>query len=118
LSIFGYERGQVPGFPTHFNSDEKLIKNIQSKIPQIMKGQLYTGDYFKTEHTGEPCLFDMEGTALYQVAHQKNIPIVSIKVVSDVMGMENHFQSYRKFEAQKGADMLNIVFNKLFIEVE
>ncbi len=118
LSIFGYEKGQVPGFPAHFTSDDKLMKNIQSKIPQIMGSKLYTGDYFKTEHTGEPCLLDMEGAALYQVAHQKNLPIVSIKIVSDVMGMENHFQSYRKFEAQKGADMLNIVFNKLFKEVE
>ncbi len=114
LSLFGYEKGQVPGYPHQFISDQKLMGQVKHKLPQIKEGHLYTGDYFKTEHKGEPCILDMEGAALYQVAHKKHIPIISIKVVSDVMGMENHFQSYRKFESQMGAELLKNVFIKLF----
>ncbi|PKK96293.1 MAG: 5'-methylthioadenosine/adenosylhomocysteine nucleosidase, partial [Tenericutes bacterium HGW-Tenericutes-3] len=62
-------------------------------------------------------ILDMEGAALYQVAYQYKTPIVSIKVISDVMGMENHYQSYKKFEANKGAELLKDVFEKIIKEV-
>ncbi|MBN2300735.1 MAG: 5'-methylthioadenosine/S-adenosylhomocysteine nucleosidase [Acholeplasmataceae bacterium] len=118
LSLFGYEKGQVPGFPQAFVSDSYLLSQVKKKFPKIKEANLYTGDYFKTEHSSEPCVLDMEGAALYQVAYKNKIPMVSIKVVSDVMGMENHFQSYRKFEAKKGAELLNQVYNNLFNEVK
>jgi len=117
LSIFGYEKGQVPGFPAHFSSDEKLIKHVLTHYPLIKTGNLLTGDYFMTAKQERPCILDMEGAALYQVAHQYKTPIVSIKVVSDVMGMTDHYQSYKKFEAQIGAELLNSVFEKLIKEV-
>lgn len=118
LSLFGYQKGQVPGFPERFHSDEKLLKFVLEKMPQMKAGQLLTGDYFKTEHKEQSCLFDMEGAALYQVAHHFNVPCLSIKVVSDVMGMENHFQSYKKFETESGSKLLDQAFSKLFGEVK
>lgn len=117
LSLFGYHKGQVPGYPEKFVSDIKLINKVKSVIPNIKSGHLYTGDYFMTHEREDACVIDMEGAALYQVAYQKHIPIVSVKVISDVMGMDNHYDSYKKFESSHGAHMLYELFIKLFKEV-
>lgn len=117
LSLFGYEKGQVPGYPKKFTSNIQLVKNIKNILPKIKTGHLLTGDYFMTKHQEEACILDMEGAALYQVAFKKEIPIVSVKVVSDVMGMDNHYESYKKFESNMGAHILNDLFIKLFKEV-
>lgn len=117
LSLFGYEKGQVPGYPKKFTSDTHLVQKVQNVLPEIKIGHLLTGDYFMTHQKDDSCILDMEGAALYQVAYQKQIPMVSIKVISDVMGMDNHFDSYKKFESNNGAQMLNELFVKLFQEV-
>jgi len=117
LTLFGYEKGQVPGYPPFFESDRKLVDQITKVIPDIKTCRLFTGDYFMTHEQENPCILDMEGAALYQVAYLKKIPIVSIKVISDVMGMNDHYQSYKKFESNVGAEILNQVFDKLFKEV-
>ena len=117
LSLFGYEKGQVPGFPVYFSSSDQLIKQVVNVYPSIKTGNLLTGDYFMTNKQEKPCILDMEGAALYHVAYQNQTPIVSIKVVSDVMGMSDHFKSYKKFEAQLGAELLDDIFKKLIKEV-
>lgn len=117
LSFFGYQKGQVPGYPERFTSDKALMNKVKNIIPNIKSGHLYTGDYFMTNERQDACIIDMEGAALYQVAYQKHIPIVSVKVISDVMGMDNHYDSYKKFESNHGAQMLNDLFIKLFEEV-
>lgn len=117
LSLFGYQKGQVPGYPEIFPSNPQLLKKVKKVIPDIKNGHLYTGDYFMTNERKDACIIDMEGAALYQVAYHHHIPIVSVKVVSDVMGMENHYDSYKKFESRHGAHMLNELFLKLFKEV-
>ncbi|MBU1094617.1 MAG: 5'-methylthioadenosine/S-adenosylhomocysteine nucleosidase [Firmicutes bacterium] len=117
LTLFGYEKGQVPGYPSFFESDQKLVDQIKKVVPDIKTGRLFTGDYFMTDEQENPCILDMEGAALYQVAYLKKIPIVSVKVISDVMGMNDHYQSYKKFESNVGAEILNQVFYKLFKEV-
>lgn len=117
LSLFGYEKGQVPGYPEKFISDAQLVQKVKNILPKAKTGHLFTGDYFMTHQQKEPCILDMEGAALYQVAYKKQIPIVSIKIISDIMGMDNHFDSYKKFESNDGAHMLNDLFIKLFQEV-
>jgi nucleoside phosphorylase len=57
----------------------------------------------------------MEGAALYQVAHAQNIPIVSIKVISDIIG-QGDTQAYNTFDADKGAKLLEEVYLKLLME--
>ena len=106
LTLFGYKKGQVPGFPDVFLSSTKLIEDAKQKIHNLKTGQLFTGDYFMTEEKEESFVVDMEGAALYHVAFEKNIPILSIKVVSDVLGMDDHFDSYKKFESEVGAKTL------------
>lgn len=113
LTMFGYEMGQVPGMPARFQSDINLKHMISSRIQEAHKGRLLTGDVFMTEKKTERFLVDMEGAALYHVAHIYGIPIISVKVVSDVIGSEKHLESYQKFEAEKGAQVLLQVYQSI-----
>ncbi len=103
LTFFGYEKGQVPHMPAAFKSDEQLIKKAQSLFPNAKLGELFTGDYFMTKHVDQPYIVDMEGASFYHVAHLKNVPIISIKIVSDIVGMDNHYEQYKSFEQEQGA---------------
>lgn len=115
LSMFGYDHGQVPGCPAYFQSDTELIEDVLKAFPNIKRGYLYTGDYFMTHHLDQQVIVDMEGAALYQVAHAQNIPIVSIKVISDIIG-QGDTSAYDKFDAELGAKKLEEVFLKLIKE--
>jgi adenosylhomocysteine nucleosidase len=116
LTFFGYEQGQVPHYPQKFKSDEKLSQMILDKIEHVKKGSLYTGDYFMTNAVDIPYIADMEGAALYQVAYNFNIPMVSVKIVSDIVGMKDHYKQYKKFESSVGASLINDIYQKLFKE--
>ncbi|MDR2822201.1 MAG: 5'-methylthioadenosine/S-adenosylhomocysteine nucleosidase [Acholeplasmatales bacterium] len=87
LSMFGYEKGQVPGYPTFFVPDESLLKLCEKKITHFKKGTLYTGDYFMNEIKNIPMIFDMEGNSISQTAYYFNIPCILIKVISDIVGI-------------------------------
>lgn len=114
LTMFGYEEGQVPGYPTYFVPDSNWMKNIKNKYSTLKEGELLTGDFFMSGHVSQNKLFDMEGASLFQVAHHYQVPIVSIKVVSDIVTMDKHIENYQKFEAEEGAKRLYDVYNCLF----
>lgn len=114
LTMFNYQHGQVPGYPAFFESDQNWMTNIKKHILNIKEGHLLTGDCFMTNKVIGHVLFDMEAAALYQVAHHFQIPIVSIKVVSDVVGMDDHVAHYKKFEAEQGSVLLKNVYSILF----
>lgn len=113
LSLFGYKKGQVPGYPEVFKSNPYLIEKVKSVFPNAKMGHLYTGDYFMTDKVEEPAVFDMEGTSLYQVAWHFKVPIISVKLISDVIGMEDHYQSYKTFEQTQGAKILHDIYKKI-----
>jgi len=113
LTFFGYEKGQVPQCPVAFESDKKLVSHIKEVFPYIKESMLFTGDYFMTEAVDIPYIVDMEGTALYQVAHHYQIPIVSVKIVSDIVGMDDHYENYKKFESNEGASLINKIYQKI-----
>ncbi|BCR36517.1 5'-methylthioadenosine/S-adenosylhomocysteine nucleosidase [Mariniplasma anaerobium] len=110
LTLFGYKKGQVPGYPEVFTSDENMFKRINKKLDYAKQGSLYTGDYFMTTPVEQPAVFDMEGASFYQVAHYFNVPMISIKLISDVIGMKDHFKHYKAFEQTSGAHLLAKVF--------
>jgi adenosylhomocysteine nucleosidase len=116
LTFFGYDKGQVPQYPQKFESNQSLMNQIKEKINDIKVGSLFTGDYFMTESAETPYIVDMEGAALYQVAYYFKKPIVSIKIVSDIVGMDDHFKQYKKFESSVGANLINDIYQKLFKE--
>ena len=104
-TIFGYDLGQVPGLPTAFKSNKDLLNKVN-----YPKTNLYTGDYFMTETLPDNYLVDMEGAALYQVAYLNNLPIIAIKVVSDVIGRTTHIEEYNDFE-QSGSKIIKKIFD-------
>ncbi|QWB95820.1 5'-methylthioadenosine/S-adenosylhomocysteine nucleosidase [Mycoplasmatota bacterium] len=116
LTFFGYEKGQVPHYPQKFISNKTIMNQIKRKIEKIKTGSLYTGDYFMTKSVDLPYIVDMEGAALYQVAYAFKIPMVSIKIVSDIVGMDDHYKQYKKFESSVGANLINEIYQKLFKE--
>lgn len=114
LTFFGYEEGQVPGCPTVFKSDKQLVSDLVQKYPDIKRATLFTGDYFMTESVDIPYVADMEGAALYQVAHHYQIPIISIKIISDIVGMDDHYEAYKKFESHEGSMLIAKIYQQLF----
>lgn len=115
LSMFGYEKGQVPGQPFPFLCDPMLLNHACEHL-HINHHQLYTGDYFMTETLGKSVVVDMEGAALYHIAQLEKKPILAIKVISDIIGMDEHLSSYQAFEAKDGAEILLKVFQKVVVE--
>jgi len=113
LSFFGYDVGEVPGYPAIFKTDPFLIEQMQSILKDAKLGTLYTGDQFMTKKLDHPSVFDMEGASLYQVAWHYKIPIVSIKVISDIIGMDKHYKKYKKFEQEEGAKLLLDIYLKV-----
>ena len=112
LQIFGYEHGQVPKMPTYYESNELLYSVLNYK-PVL----LYTGDKFLTTalETTSDYIVDMEGAAYYQVAHLFGKPMVSVKVVSDVIGSVDQVSSYKDFENKKH-QLVYEVLKKILME--
>ncbi len=115
LSLFGYAPGQVPGNPQSFHGDQKMNNMIELAIPRIKRGKLLTGDRFMKDPIDDAFLADMEGTALFQVAHHHQISMASIKIVSDIIGSTDHEDSYLAFEKHDGGKSVKDVVEALFL---
>ena len=94
---FGYLPYQIPGMPTHY---ETTLNLDTLKSFSIQKANLYTGDEFVVSNKGFEGLIDMEGCSLYQVAYLYKKPIISFKLVSDVIG-ETRYSDFILLEASK-----------------
>ncbi|MDY0210814.1 MAG: 5'-methylthioadenosine/S-adenosylhomocysteine nucleosidase [Acholeplasma sp.] len=97
LTIFGYEKGQVPQMPVYYQTDVKLLNKLSSLL-NVKHVKLYTGDSFTTSLIEENACCDMEGAAFYQVAYLFEKPIISVKVISDVIGKPSQIEAYEAFE--------------------
>jgi len=107
-TLFGYPRYQVPGMPLTYESDSQLLETCK-KISFQSIDTLYTGDQFITQKMPFEGVVDMEGAALYQVAYLYHKPIVSIKVVSDVIGKK----SYQSFDMNQGSELIAHIVKQL-----
>lgn len=107
-TLFGYPKYQVPGMPLSYESDSKLLEICKKASFQSMD-TLYTGDQFITQKMPFEGVVDMEGAALYQVAYLYHKPIVSIKVVSDVIGKK----SYQSFDMNQGSELIAHIVKQL-----
>ncbi len=113
LTAFNYEYGQIPKFPAIHFTDVRILNKLQG-FQQI---RLYTGDVFSIKPINDnPYIVDMEGASIYQVAHSFKYPVVSIKVVSDVLDSADQLKTYTKNEgelADQLLDALDIVLEVL-----
>ena len=96
--------GQVQGFPLKFPADAHLLDamkevNRQQSIDnsQLVFGLICTGDQFISDlatlqgikrNFPDGKAVDMESAAIAQVCYAKQVPFMSLRIVSDTPGME------------------------------
>jgi adenosylhomocysteine nucleosidase len=93
-TVFGYAFGQTPKEATNFVSDSTLITKL-AQIGPFQKATLASSDSFIAKMdqyetqiaplAAEIQLMDMEAFGYFQTAAKLDIPIVAIKVVSDIL---------------------------------
>ena len=98
---FDYDYGQIPGMPTYFKADERLVDQVEFVIDSMQiayrKGIIATGDMFMSdpkrvsfvkETFPDMVAMEMEAGAIAQVCYQYSIPFVIIRSLSDIAGKE------------------------------
>jgi len=104
----GNEYGQVQEFPARYHSNSHLlrsIKNIDCNL-NIYTGLICSGDKFITDKKElatikdkfpEGLAVDMESASIAQTCYAYNVPYLSLRIISDTPGVENHWQQYENF---------------------
>ena len=94
------EWGQVQGYPLKFSANEHLLEAAKSVVKdnsQLVFGLICTGDQFISElatlqgikrNFPDGKAVDMESAAIAQVCYAKQVPFMSLRIVSDTPGME------------------------------
>ncbi len=104
----GNEYGQVQEFPARYYGDKHLIQcisNIDCNL-NIYNGLICSGDKFITDKTElatikdkfpDGLAVDMESASIAQTCYVYNVPYLSLRIISDTPGVENHWQQYENF---------------------
>ena len=104
----GNELGQMQGFPPVFHSDEKLVKKALAIEcdTKIVGGLIVSGDKFLSKladleqiksHFETALAIDMESAAIAHVCYMYGIEFLSMRIISDTPGIENHYEQYYDF---------------------
>lgn len=117
--------GQVQGLPPFFEGDRSLIERIMQTENRlrIRKGLICTGDQFITNnetlkeikrHFHDALAVDMEAAAIAQVCYLHHMPMLSIRIISDVPGSQtDQIDDYNQFFAQLSEQSFSVL-KKLF----
>ena len=110
---FGYECGQVPGFPLYFETDQKYIESKLNILKEsnfsfkIWNGLIASSDTFMTRDKIskfpvleiKPFCVEMEAAAVGQSAYLMKVPFVIIRSISDIITRpENADDSVKNIE--------------------
>lgn len=116
----GNEYGQVQGLPHYYESDAKLldlVTQIDADI-NIYKGLICSGDKFITDKSelkeikekfALGMAVDMESCSIAQVCHIYKKPYLSLRIISDTPGVENHWQQYENFWGKAPEKSLSVI---------
>jgi adenosylhomocysteine nucleosidase len=99
-----YDYGQVPGMPTQFFADDKLVQiamRCAAKINSFrtIKGLIATGDAFMEEaelvdnirrNVSTIYAAEMESAAIAQICRRFQVPFVAIRAISDLAAQDAH----------------------------
>jgi len=100
--------GQIQGFPTYFTASEKLL-NAAKKVKMehtLHFGLTCTGDQFVSRFDDlqkiinnfpQGLAVDMESNSIAQVCYMYDVPFLSVRIISDTPGINDHEQSYNNF---------------------
>jgi len=104
----GNEYGQVQDLPAVYHGDKNLLKQISalSSDVKIISGLITSGDQFISnvnelqkikQHFPDGLAVDMESGAIAQTCYLYNVPFISLRIISDTPGIDNHYQQYLDF---------------------
>ena len=120
-TVFGYKLGQVPKMPYVYEAD----KTYTVKIEQILKnngynykiGHAVTSDSFITsldmvhsEHFSN-MICEMEGASIAQACYMLNVPFVSLRYISDILGEASQIETYNEFENKMAYRSCDIILD-------
>ena len=119
--------GQVQGLPACFVGCRELLSKVTSLDVDVnvYSGQICTGDKFITERTEfdmikakfpDGLAVDMESAAMAQVCYLYKVPFLSLRIISDTPGIENHQQQYESFWDEAPKKSLEVV-EKLLVKL-
>ncbi|OOF28814.1 5'-methylthioadenosine/S-adenosylhomocysteine nucleosidase [Salinivibrio sp. IB872] len=108
-TAFGYQMGQVPQQPAHFDSDDALMALAEKAIDDethVVRGLICTADTFV--HTDahrqhirtyfpKAVAAEMEAAAIAQVCAQFKIPFVVVRAISDVVAEKESPMTFEEF---------------------
>ena len=104
----GNEWGQVQGMPPRFAADSRLLQlalAVEGDV-QVRSGLICSGDQFITARTEldaikgrfpEGLAVDMESGAIAQTCYMCGVAFVSMRIISDTPGIEEHWKQYTNF---------------------
>lgn len=114
LTPFGYERGQVPGQPAHYQADPQLLALAQPLVDKV--GEFVCVDSFVGEEEAarlqgffpQAGIVDMETSAIAQVARMHEVPFLSVRSVTDMCSAQQHEQEVDRSAASSAQVALQI----------
>lgn len=116
----GEELGQLQGFPRYFAMNEILLSkaaDLGLKTGLIASGDKFITSLAEVQHIQsiypEALAVDMESAAIAQVCHLHQTPFLSIRVISDTPGVENHLEQYENFWVKAGEESFNFIHKLL-----
>lgn len=100
----GEEEGRVQDFPLYFYPDDNWLKRAASCGAQsafITSGDRFVSTKSEVEHILDihpsAGVVDMETTAIAQVCYMYKVPFLSLRIISDTPGVDNHEAQYEHF---------------------
>ena len=102
----GNDLGQVQDFPLYYSPSDDDIQKISQSAPQFKIGLTVTGDQFLTnperlkqikKDFPTALAVDMESAAVAQTCYINNIPFISLRIISDVVGQKQQIEHYNNF---------------------
>ncbi len=100
--------GQIIGLPARFTADSRLLDKAKTLDcgTKITPGLIVTGDWFVDsrekmqsilDNFPEAMAVDMESAAIAHVCHQRAVPFISFRIISDIPLKDNKASQYFDF---------------------
>lgn len=102
----GAPRGCVQGLPQYFEAPSQVLDSPAFNREGVMRGLIASGDQFVDSEEmlsaikaiyPDVMAVDMESAAIAQACYLKNVPFVSIRVISDTPGGADNTSQYKSF---------------------
>lgn len=128
VTAFGYEVGQMAGYPAAFAAAPTLINLVEESVKALkltaVRGLIVSGDSFINGATPlekirrlfpQAIAVEMEATAIGHVCQQFAVPFVVVRAVSDVADKASHqsFEAFLSIAARQSSLMVEDLISRI-----